>query len=774
MVTDRERDYLWKTFAADRRTRINLGIRRRLAPLLDGDRRKIELLNSLLMSMPGTPIIYYGDEIGMGDNTFLGDRNGVRTPMQWSSDRNAGFSRADPAALYLPPIMDPIYGYEAVNVEAQLRSPSSLLNWMRRLIDVRREYRSFGRGSLEFLYPGNRKVFAYLRRYETDVVLCVANLSRAPQPVELALAEFEGRVPIELLGRSSFPPVGKLPYFITLPAYGFFWFLLAEQAAVPSWHEPFTAPLPEILTLVTPRGFSSLMEGEARQTLERRILPEYLPNQRWFAGKGASIRSVEIVDAAELRDGKAAWFLALVRATLSNGTEQIYFLPLSVAWEVGAEDPLITLLSHSLARVRQGSKRGVLYAATGDSAFPPVAAHLMQQGMETPTIGGGRLMFAPTSSFQTVDTSKPLEVRRTGAEQSNTSILLGDVMVLKLIRLMQPGVHPEMEICHHLSEVAHFANTPPLLGTVEIRSRDDSPFALAVMHGFVRNQGDGWRYTLEYLQRFLEDAELQPVSAQIPVKEDRHAAFAEHMKVLGVRTAELHRAFAVETSDPAFSPEPVAQADLKDWRRRIDAQAEQTLAALQAVPSNPPDDVAPHVGELLRRWPEIAARIHALMPQTLDVAKTRCHGDYHLGQVLVVKDDFMIIDFEGEPARTLAERRAKHCPLRDVAGMLRSFSYAGWAAIMARAAERPRVREALIPWIEEWERRTAQAFLQGYKDAIGDCASYPTDASTATRLITAFAIEKALYEIAYEASNRPAWLGIPIKGLLELIGSGKP
>src|SRR5690348_3439994 len=198
MVTDKERDYLWNYYAADRRARINLGIRRRLAPLMERDRRRVELLNSLLLSMPGTPTLYYGDEIGMGDNIYLGDRDGVRTPMQWSIDRNGGFSRADPASLVLPPIMDPLYGYEAVDVEAQLRDPHSLLNWMRRTLGIRKQHRAFGRGGFRLLYPKNRKILAYLREYQEETLLCVANLSRTPQAVELELAEFAGRWPVEL------------------------------------------------------------------------------------------------------------------------------------------------------------------------------------------------------------------------------------------------------------------------------------------------------------------------------------------------------------------------------------------------------------------------------------------------------------------------------------------------------------------------------------------------------------------------------------------------
>jgi maltose alpha-D-glucosyltransferase/alpha-amylase len=230
MVTDDERDYMYLAYSADPQARLNLGIRRRLAPLVGNNRRRIELLNSLLFSFPGTPIVYYGDEIGMGDNTYLGDRNGVRTPMQWTNDRNARFSRADPARLYSPVIMDPIYGYQTINVEAQERDGSSLLQWMKNLIGLRKLFPVLGTGSLEFLDPANRKILAYVRRQDADVILCVANLSRSVQPVELDLSPFAGFTPVEMLGYTDFPVVGQHPYFLTLGPYGFYWFELQRRA----------------------------------------------------------------------------------------------------------------------------------------------------------------------------------------------------------------------------------------------------------------------------------------------------------------------------------------------------------------------------------------------------------------------------------------------------------------------------------------------------------------------------------------------------------------
>src|SRR5690554_6766654 len=297
MVTSSERDYLWDFYAADRRARINLGIRRRLAPLLQRDRRRIELMNSLLLSMPGTPVLYYGDEIGMGDNIHLGDRDGVRTPMQWTPDRNGGFSRADPETLLLPAIMGPLYGYEAVNVEAQQRDPHSLLNWTRKMLDKRQQTGVFGRGSLKFLFPGNRHILAYLREYEGVIVLCVANLSDASQPVELDLHEMADRVPVEVLGATAFPTIGELPYLLTLPPYGFYWFELSETAPPPMWHAVSPPPMPELSTLVLRKQRGYRMLERSWRTLNEQLLPRYLGNQRWFSGnqeKAAGLRVLYI------------------------------------------------------------------------------------------------------------------------------------------------------------------------------------------------------------------------------------------------------------------------------------------------------------------------------------------------------------------------------------------------------------------------------------------------------------------------------------------------
>ncbi|MDY6910614.1 MAG: maltose alpha-D-glucosyltransferase, partial [Thermodesulfobacteriota bacterium] len=328
MVTDEERDYMYREYARDARMRLNLGIRRRLAPLVDNSLRRRELLHSLLFSLPGTPIIYYGDEIGMGDNIHLGDRNGVRTPMQWSADRNAGFSRADPAELYLPVIMDPVYGYQSVNVEAQQRNPSSFYHFIRRMIALRKQYKAFGRGTIHFLHPENRKVLAYLRRYKEEVILVTANLSRFVQPAELDLSEFNGWNPVEMLGRVEFPRIGELPYFITLGPHTFYWFRLEPQAEPIVVGVPYKAEDTSIPTLFLERDPGSVMEPEEQFRLETAVFPVYLPKQRYFRGKAREVVSCRIADSTKMGSN---FFMTLVRVHYADGGHELYSVPLKVA-----------------------------------------------------------------------------------------------------------------------------------------------------------------------------------------------------------------------------------------------------------------------------------------------------------------------------------------------------------------------------------------------------------------------------------------------------------
>jgi maltose alpha-D-glucosyltransferase / alpha-amylase len=789
MVTDRERDYMYQTYATDPRMRINVGIRRRLASMMENDRPRIELLNSLLMSMPGTPIIYYGDEIGMGDNIFLGDRDAVRTPMQWSGDRNAGFSRTEPARLYLPPIMDPVHSYEAVNVEAQGRSAGSLLNWMKRIIAVRKAHRAFGRGTLEFLHPGNRKVIAYLREHEDEAILCVANLSRSAQPVELGLSRFRGLVPVELLGNSSFPPLGDLPYFLTLPGYGFYWFRLAREAAAPRWHQE-SPPYAEPPVLVLPAGRQTApivdrvpLRLPARQIaqLEKEALPNFLGGRRWFAAKGGGIERVEVAAQAGFRNNV---LLTLLRVHVDDevseaGEPQLYFLPLSAAWEEGAEgDGVSAFMPDVLTKLRRRARVGVLLDALADETFCRSVVAAMGENTEM-GIGEGEIRFSATGVFDDLVGEEPIEelsVRRAEVEQTNSSVILGERLILKAYRRLQKGVNPDLEIGRYLTEKARFENTPPLAGAIEYTGPDGETTTLGLLQGFVENQGDGWSYVLDYLDRYLEDRLLtswSPEGEEDEAEREDLAAedafFAGLVRILGLRTGELHAAFAAPTDDEAFAPESVSPEEVAGWADSVLAESRRTLDVLKRRRGVLTGQAGPDADRLLRLSRELTRRVKSVSKGNFGVVKTRHHGDYHLGQVLVVGNDFQIIDFEGEPARPLAERRRKHSPLRDVAGMLRSFDYAIRSALMDLGAGRADQLERLEPWVRLWEERTRRAFLDGYQEGVGDAASYPEDGEHARALIELFTLEKALYEIRYELDNRPDWVGIPIKSVLDLL-----
>jgi maltose alpha-D-glucosyltransferase/alpha-amylase len=674
MVTDKERDLLWNTYAADRRARLNLGIRRRLAPLLEHDRNRIELMNMLLLSMPGTPVIYYGDEIAMGDNFHLGDRDGVRTPMQWSPDRNGGFSRVSPENLVLPSIMNPVCGFEVINVEAQAGDQYSLLNWTRRMLTVRKRHKSFGRGTLRFLYPGNRKVLAYLREFEDETILCVCNVSRVIQAVELDLSVFAGRIPVDLTGGSTFPPVGHLPYLLTLPPFAFYWFILSTDASLPDWHLTAPEPMAELRTLVVRRGIVDVLASEERSILEE-ALPAYLARRRWFASKDEQVGAIRLSIAEPITGGAFEILLTELEVSLAHRTDH-YLLPLAIAWEDGLMDGLPQQLA--LTRVRCGRRVGFLTDAFAVDALPIAVMRALATSAVMP-LANGEICFRPTARLAEIQLPHEPEIRRLSAEQSNSSLIIGDVAVFKLVRRVFPGIHPEAEMGRYLTERS-FANTAPLLGEVMRYDKEGTPHTLVLVQGFIRNQGDGWGWTLDYLSRVLNSAAVVDPEAQIEDIADALAGYSNFAAAIGKRLGELHAILAAPTDNPAFAPEKAKAADGAVWAEAVRAQLEAALAALAAVGEWPDEESRQAARLLSRERTALNRTIDRLVKAAAGTLKTRTHGDFHLGQVLVSSGDAYIIDFEGEPARPLEERRAKSSPMRDVAGLLRSFDYAVAAA----------------------------------------------------------------------------------------------
>jgi len=783
MVTDDERDYMNLAYAADTRMRINVGIRRRLAPLMDNNRRRIELLNSLLLSFPGTPILYYGDEIGMGDNIYLGDRNGVRTPMQWNADRNAGFSKAVPAKLYFPVIMDPVWGYQAINVEAQESDPSSLLHWTRNMIALRKLFQVFGRGTLEFLHPENRKILAYIRDYDrndtadttadersasgtSETILCVANLSRFSQPVSLDLTKYAGRQPVEMLGYVPFPEITTQPYPLTLAPYSFIWLELQPVAPRPVAPSVTQATSPE----ATPLTIATLLADPWLTRIES-LLPNYIAQQRWFGGKSKTIRTARVVSSTPI---DAQSVIALVELSYTGDTKDLYQLPLALLPEKQTAGIKEASPRAIIATLNQPGEPMVLFDATASPTFRSTLLSLILN--ETPATTTDLTSTQSTTLDPTQFTN--LTSRVGSAEQSNTSILYGDHAILKLFRRLSPGENPDVEIARFLTEVAHFPYIPAYLGDLH---RSEDATTIAFLQTFAANQGDGWSWTLDELARFYESVAGCPApSSPIPTPNyanpapateeiTEHAAlYLDAAHLIGQRTAEMHLALATDSPDPAFTPEPTTNEDLAQDRERIDEQTLAALTALEAALPNLPADIAPIAAQLIAAKPQLNARAQSLAGDpTLYGARTRIHGDYHLGQLLRTGNGFLIVDFEGEPAKPLAARRRKQSPLRDVAGMLRSFSYAARSALNTFTQRHPEKLATLDLWATAWENAAANAFLTGYRETLAKNPLSPSEQEAQT-MLTALLLEKALYELLYELNNRPTWLSIALNGLLTL------
>ncbi len=867
MVTADERDYMYFAYSADPRMRINVGIRRRLAPLVDNNRRRIELLNSLLLSFPGTPIMYYGDEIGMGDNIYLGDRNGVRTPMQWNSDRNAGFSKCDPARLYFPVVMDPIYGYQVVNVEAQLSDQSSLLHWTRNMIALRKLFQVFGRGTLTFLNPENRKILAYLRDLDRgdgshETVLCVANLSRFAQPVSLDLSVYAGFQPVEMLGYVPFPSINETPYALTLAPYSFLWLELQPSNAVPDLQSAST-PVSKIADLETTddkdtiasfliaRGWRGLVDGKGLYLLEAALLT-WLPQQRWFGAKARKIQQLRVLNWVELPGAEAASIaharsaippaLFFLELAYDDGASDTYQLPL--AFTAGAEanalvsnypKAVVATLAisaglailhdatasgdfrYSLLRLIEQNATLALSTTTGPTldlaaipapisaqpgeAVPPMQPVDSARRLESEPIAlAGRIHAHASPSLFSLDSSVRDGSRIASGEQSNTSILYGKQLILKLFRRLQPGENPDVEIGRFLTDVARFPNIAPLLGEIGITPQHGEKTTIAMLQGLVANEGDGWQWFLAQLEGFFASVvglptphnlpapsflyEQQPIAEAVSYAGESLQAAA----LLGRRTAEMHLALATATDDPAFAAEPLTRPDLASDARRIGVQITSTLEALKTKLSTLKDLTADDAGLLLSRRINLFARANAITTFAPTGLRFRIHGDYHLGQTLRtgvpgsvsepevnsdITGDFVLLDFEGEPARPLAERCAKQSPLKDVAGMIRSFSYAAYSGLDAYVsglgdASRPNDADTLWAWANLWQNSVSLEFLRAYRETIAVNSAILPSPEQSQALLSAYLLEKALYEMLYELNNRPAWLRIPLAGILSL------
>ncbi|HYG04020.1 MAG TPA: maltose alpha-D-glucosyltransferase [Chryseosolibacter sp.] len=779
MVTDEERDYMYKVYVKDPRARINLGIRHRLAPLMANNRKKIELLNYLLFSMPGTPVIYYGDEIGMGDNFYLGDRNGVRTPMQWSSDRNAGFSEANPHQLYLPIILDPEYHYESVNVEMQNRNTSSLLWWMKRMIHMRKQYKSLSRGDMKFVQSENPKILSFTRTYEDETMLVIVNLSRYTQPVELSLNDFKGYVPVEVFSKNRFPSVkGESPYFFTMGPHDCQWFLLENvmKDALPS------GELPSIEV----DAWEETVSKGFIQTLEKRVLLPYMMHRRWFGGKGRTIEHMRVVNHVTVPlHGNFAAFL-MIEVSYQSGLPDIYQLPITFGKEQLAYKLRDLCPQAVLATMKVGKDEGVLYDALYGSDLQQAIIEFMA-GNKVIQSENTQVRFFGNDALQTYyKSNEKIKPRVLSAEQSNTSIVYDSAFFLKLFRKIDRAINPDVEISQFLSTHTKFEFIPAFIGGIEWKHKDGS-IILGMMQELVEANSDAWTYAMDRLEDYnefiLTEADhhsptelrgdlVDPLPyEQIPVNTQQilEAPVAERIRLLGQRTAEMHMALASSFEHPDFRPEEYSLHYQRSLYAGLQSLVRAAFHDLERNIHKLSDDVRIEAKEVLGLKSEILNTFKNIYKRKIDVVKIRIHGDYHLGQVLFTGKDFVITDFEGEPAKSYSERRLKRSALRDVAGMIRSFHYAAYGSLYLSNQVRQEDIATLMPYSELWFHYMSGIFMHAYLETAEGRSFVPANKEDLRVLLNTFLLEKAIYELQYEINNRPDWVLIPIRGIKSIL-----
>ncbi len=786
MVTDEERDYMYRMYATDPRARINLGIRRRLAPLLGNDLRKIKLLYGLLFTLPGSPVVYYGNEICMGDNYYLGDRNGVRTPMQWSPDKNAGFSKADPQQLYLPVVIDYSYHYQTINVENQERNPSSFLWFMRRLIALRKRYRAFGRGRMRLVKSSNKKIFSFIREYGDEKILVAVNLSRLPQMGALNLSEFAGLEPEELVSRNKFHQIQQSPYILTFAPYGGYLFSLgqSETGLVCAG-----APTERLEAAV---HWTDIFHGKMREVLENEVLPAYVGGCRWFGGKARQVFQIRITDLVPLLKNGIEFRIILMKVDYVEGLPDLYVLPLGFAKGEAAARISDEFSPAVVSPIEVSGENGILYDSLYDEDFSSDLLWMMAKRRRTRS-HSTELWAYPGRGFRYDALRAPERIRPKvlRADQSNTSVVFGEEYFLKIYRNPDEGIHPDLEITRFLTEVANFTHIPAFAGGLELKRENGHTVSLGILLNYVHNQGDALSYFMSGLNRYYEQilsrrAELPEAPRTSATLMDMAAADTppafpsnleagipfEMVSLLGTRTAQMHQALASGTNDPAFAPEKFTALWQRSQFQSLQSLLKRVFALLSTNISKLSPESAAEASLILVQIDRIVSIYRLILKKKLSAKRIRVHGDYHLGQVLYTGKDYIIIDFEGEPARTLGDRRLKRSPLRDVAGMIRSFHYAAYLALMKGADIRAEDVPMLEPWAELWYRIMTAVFLRAWLDEMKTSDLVPESREDIQILLDTFLLDKAVYELGYELNNRPDWAIIPIRGIRHLLEGG--
>ncbi|MFV0421261.1 maltose alpha-D-glucosyltransferase [Oleidesulfovibrio sp.] len=784
MVTDEERDYMYRMYARDPRARINLGIRRRLAPLLGNDRRRVELLNVLLFTMPGTPVLYYGDEIGMGDNYYLGDRDGVRTPMQWSADRNAGFSRSNPQRLFLPVVIDPEYHYEAVNVETQQSNKSSLLWWMKRVIAMRRRYTAFSRGDIVFLKPENPKVLAYLRSHGDQHVLVVSNLSRHAQAATLDLSGWEGFWPEEVFSSTRFPAVKQAAYTLTLNPYGYYIFHMRRQETATSLTSLYTPPM---LKPVTAARF---LDGEIRDTLQRNVLPGYLTRRGLLGQEAVQLREAVILEAVPVGgQGVPSWLLIVEVRYQERQPEWIGMLTSMLSGEA-ARQVVREAPVHLMCMFGSDGPETALVEAFDESCRCGALLSLATRAQSVKGRHGELVVSTASGARGAIKATCPVDAPAVWKSQIHaTSIVCGDRLLFKVYRRMDEGINPDVELLRYLSEETGYRNAPAYMGVVEYKRSRSSGMAVAMLHEFAQAQGDAQEMCRGMVGRFFDrvlaaKAELpskprlyarSPVEAAgRPLPEEYRDLLGDvdfaGMQLLGRRIGELHRALAFGPENASFTPEPFSTLYQRSVYQGMQSRMKRALGRLERNLDLLPENTKADALRVLELRGDIADHLREFLARKLDCLKIRVHGYLTLGNILRSGRDYMIVNFEGDTEKSLSERRLKRSPLRDVSDLIRSLHYTVLTVLMREAVLRPEDREYLAPWADLWRIEAAGAFLTAYMECVGGSKLLPDDDKDTQVMLEAFLIEKALGELDAELQAPSGFVGLPLAAIITLMG----
>ncbi|MEY9594580.1 trehalose synthase-fused probable maltokinase [Bradyrhizobium yuanmingense] len=657
--------------------------------------------------------------------------------------------------------MDPVYGYESVNVEAQSRSLSSLLSATKRLISVRKSTLAFGRGSMTFIRPANRAVLAYVRQYRDEVILCVANLSRAAQATELDLSPWKDRIPQEMLGRTRFPAIGELPYMITLGPYGFYWFQLQERDK----SEPVVPrAVPEFETLVVPVNSNWVSLARERGVFERDVLPGFLSRTRWYPENNPKHIRTTLTSAVPFSDiGDNRPWIAFFETTRDEVTTR-YVMPMQIEWVRFDRE---RFNPKALAAVRQGAREGTLLDVATEQIFIGLFLRGLSQNLVVDE-NNLRLEFKATSRFADYTIKEPERIR--AIEQSNSTALVDNKYVAKIYRRLESGISPEIEIGYYLTEVARFANTPALLGSVELVDGNQRS-ALGVLHAYVENQGDGWTVTTGYLDRYIDEQRVAPAD-EMPRETQEQAPYLHFIAQIGRRLAELH--VALTAAEPAdLAPEPIDSAQIKAALSDLKARAERILELLADSRDGLREMDRPLIDRLIAARADLFDRLNALLPSEIGGLNIRHHGDFRLGQTLIVKDDIFIIDFDGDPRVPLANKRRKAPAARDVAGLIHSIDLSVNVALSRALTGASDEQDRLAAALDEWRERATATFLSAYREAMTDRRLWPDDRSCAEGLLRFFLLDRAFHDVEYELSRRPEGLHAPLTGLLRILSSAE-